>query len=107
MAFPSNTSCIAANTSVGYLLEVAKKWGIHAAMFVASAVFIGFITLQLYEENKANKAYIQTELMKEVKESTASRTELSVILRETNSVLEETTHVLKQFTPPHNKLTKE
>ena len=107
MAIPSNTSCVAANTSIGYLLEVARKWGIHAALFIATAVFVGFLTLELYKENKANKSYIQTELMKEVKESTASRAELNIILRETNSVLEETTDVLKQFAPPHNKLTGE
>lgn len=107
MVSSSNTSCVAANTSAGYLLEVARKWGIHAAVMISTIIFVCFFTLELYKENKANKSYIQTELMKEVKESTASRTELNVILRETNSIMEETTHVLKQFAPQHDKLTKE
>ena len=98
-----NQSCVAANTSVGYLLEVGKKWGIFAAILCAGLTFFGWFHIQLYQDNVAQSEFIQTELMDEIKENIVSRTELNVTLKQTNEVLQQNTNVLKEFIP--QKLT--
>lgn len=88
--------CLSKNSSADYFLEMAKKWGIFAAITVALGLYIIWFQVQLYHENKENKKYIQQELMSELREGNTTRARLNVTLDRTSNIMEDCTDILKQ-----------